>query len=787
MHLPLALRPVGLACSPMPEGKRAIVMSPGAGNVPVQGSGSGGGPLVALSAFSRCAAGTDVRSVCAGLVDDLYGDGRLPSVYLLVDGRLRCQASRGYFQVSDGFGLTSGVAGQVVRTGETAFLPDVTLIPSFFAAVPGLKSEVCVAVRVDGRVVGIVNVESRSSLDESTVALVSSAAEFLGHRIKQVGGVGAPSLAEQVALIAVSVASQRGDGEVQALTARGALALTRAGGAAIALVDAHGTWSVSTAEGRLAGVLRSWTHPVLTFLSGWVAAGTSSYFPDGEEVPAGYEFLRGGVAALAIYPLIVAGHVTGMLLTVDSHPGVHGPSLSAAMELLATQAAATLAIIASLGRLEDQARHDQLTGLLNRRALMEQVQSASDDSDAAAGEISGLVLLDLDGFKAVNDSFGHAAGDQLLREVAARLTSCTREADLVARLGGDEFAVLIRHPSTATEVMAAAERMVQAILGLAADGRNVRTGVSAGVRVADRVSSRTLLADADLALYAAKRAGGGRAVLWQPALNTAEQAQDELFQELVVALAADALTVLYEPVFDIVDLRVQGLEALARWQHPERGDVPTAILVSCAERGGIVRTLTQWVLARALRDAASWPQAADGSALDVGINISGAQLADNMIVDDVRSALAASGVTASRVVLEVTETSQVIDLGQAQRTLTALSALGVRLALDGFGTGHSSLTHVNALPFDILKIDRAFIAAASTGERRALATIAAVGALATRLDVDVVAEGVEDRALLPELADLGCRYAQGFALARPLTSHEVSAALKTHERGSWRL
>jgi EAL domain-containing protein (putative c-di-GMP-specific phosphodiesterase class I) len=260
-------------------------------------------------------------------------------------------------------------------------------------------------------------------------------------------------------------------------------------------------------------------------------------------------------------------------------------------------------------------------------------------------------------------------------------------------------------------------------------------------------------------------------VLWQPALRQDQLDHAGLVADLRTALEEDQLSLVYQPVVDIRTLQVLGLEALARWEHPERGPVSPTVFVAAAERAGIVAELTRWVLKQALHDARGWD-----TGINVAINVSAAQLVDDEVVNDVGAALHVSGVPVDRLVLEVTETSAVVDLERARRTLSGLAELGATLALDDFGTGYSSLTHAHALPFDILKIDRSFVAASAEGDRQAVATIAAVCALAQRLGVDVVAEGVEDPAQLAELTGLGCGYAQGFGLARPMTAKQIARA-----------
>ena len=730
----------------------------------------------------RCAAGSTVREACAGLVDDLHERWDLPSVYLLIDGRLRCQASRGYFQVSDGVSPGTGVIGRTVATRSTIVIEDVTLDPTFIAAIPGLRAEACVPVWVHGEVVGAVNLESRTVLDPAAVLDAHDAATMLGARLEQLGGLSPASLAERLARIAVSLACLTDAAKVHEHAVLGALSVSSMSSAALAWLD-QGTWVIAHAAGPLAPFLRSWDDAVLRILGGWVWAGTSSYFPDGEAIPPGYEFVGEDLRALSVQPLVVAGQVTGLLMTADAQACAHDPAMTAAMELLAAQTAATLGMVRTLTHLEEQATRDPLTGLVNRRRLLEELQSSLDGQRTSDG--AALVLIDLDGFKSVNDQYGHAIGDTVLRAVAERLEASARPGDVVCRLGGDEFAVLVRGVGARENATVAASRYVAAITAPPTSGWHPPVGASAGVRMLRGSSASALLVDADIALYAAKRAGRGQVVPWDLALRRGEAEQDALIADLRVALQHGDLTLAYQPVVDIGTFRVRGIEALARWHHPLRGQVPPSAFIACAEHSGLIAELTRWVLRTAFQDASSWALSADGEDIKIAVNISAAQLGDDSIVRDVGQALAAAHLPADRVVLEVTETAEVVDLVCAKRTLQALAALGVSLALDDFGTGYSSLTHAHELPFDILKIDRSFVAAAAVGDRRALATIAAVCAFAGRIQVDIVAEGVEDQAQLPELTALGCNHAQGYALARPMSGARVAEALGRQEADGW--
>jgi diguanylate cyclase (GGDEF)-like protein len=739
------------------------------------------------SAYPRTARATSVREACAGLVDDLSVETWLLSVYLVVDGRLRCQASRGYFQVSDGFPMTAGVMGRVVSSGCPVVVQDVAQDRDFVAAIPGLRSEVGVPLRVHGEVVGAVNVESRSVLAPGTVDVLTAAAAFLGGCLERLGGPVVASLAERVARHAVELAQQTTTYGVRACAVDGALDVSGMSSAAIASLGPDGVWTVDLARGPLRRALGGWGAPELQVLAQWVSAGTSSHFPDGEQVPEDFSFLSRAIRGLSVQPLVVAGVMTGLLVTADADPSAHDPDPVAAVELLASQTAATLAMVATVQSLERRAHEDSLTALGNRRRLLAALEGVAAAADIGARG-AALVLLDLDGFKGVNDVHGHAAGDALLVTVARSLQGAARVGDLVCRLGGDEFAVLLAGPVETGEARAAGARFVEAVHHGSSGVGHPAITASAGVRLlVDGASASSVLSEADLAMYTAKRGGPGRCVVWEPALQTRLDDGRRLMVELDAAMAGGGLSIVFQPIVEVESLRVRGVEVLARWEHPVRGQVPPAEFVACAERSGQFRALTRWVLRTALGEASTWPPAADGDHVTVAVNISAVQLGDELIVEDVRDALAEAGLTGAQVVLEVSETALVVDLDRARATLRALDGLGVRLALDDFGAGFSSLNHAQSLPFHFFKIDRSVVAAAATGDRRSWATIAAVCALSAGTGADVVAVGVESRAQLAQLRAVGVTYAQGYVLSRPQSATQVRANLHRHGPTSWTL
>ena len=427
--------------------------------------------------------------------------------------------------------------------------------------------------------------------------------------------------------------------------------------------------------------------------------------------------------------------------------------------------------------LRRQAFEDSLTGLANRTRLRSRMERALADADG--GRSAAVLLVDLDDFKHVNDSLGHGAGDRLLACVADRLLDATRGSDTVARLGGDEFAILLGAVSSVRDAVVVADRVVAAISApFTVHGREVRVGASVGVAVAQPGETPDdLLRNADLALYRAKDAGRGRHATFAPEMHAAAVERLELEAELRRAVVERELVLQFQPIIELATGLVSGVEALVRWRHPSRGTVPPASFIPIAEATGIIVPLGRWVLEEACRTAAAWAPA-DGAALPyISVNVSGRQLQDAGIVDDVARALRASRLAPDRLVLEVTESVLLDDLDTALARLDALRALGVSLALDDFGTGYSSLAYLQRLPVDVLKIDRAFTASLSDGARGS-AFARAVLSFAAALGVRTVAEGVETAAQHAELIALGCMHGQGWLYARPLDAADIARDLR---------
>ena len=424
------------------------------------------------------------------------------------------------------------------------------------------------------------------------------------------------------------------------------------------------------------------------------------------------------------------------------------------------------------------AHSDSLTGLANRLHLanriddaVEQLHIGPTDSDGIA-----LLLLDLDGFKAVNDSFGHALGDELLTMVARRLRGSLRPNDVGARLGGDEFAVLLEGVDH-EQALAAAHRVLAAISTPFVLSRStVAISASIGlVHATDARDSQDLMRDADVAMYRAKADGKSRVVSFERSMQDRVIGRLQLETELRRSVDQRDFVLHYQPLIDLDTLSVVGVEALIRWQHPTRGLLAPAEFIDVAEDTGLIVPIGRWVIDQATHDAAGW-QASSGLPLSIAVNLSPRQLHDPELVQCTAEALANAGLAPETLIIEITENLLLKDTELARARLAELRALGVKVAVDDFGTGYSSLAYLDQYPVDILKIDRSFVDPLG-GNARSAALVRSIIDMASALDIDAIAEGVEDAGQLATLQSLGCRLAQGFFFARPRPAVDIAGLL----------
>ena len=425
----------------------------------------------------------------------------------------------------------------------------------------------------------------------------------------------------------------------------------------------------------------------------------------------------------------------------------------------------------------EEAFHDSLTGLPNRALFLDRLQHALDVAARRQTELC-VLFVDLDRFKAVNDSIGHAAGDELLRAAAARLSDCTRAADTAARFGGDEFAVLLEDDGRGVRPVAVADRIIAAMRRpFDVEGKEVFIGATVGIAHARDASlgADELLRNADLAMYRAKKAGGNRAATYETAMRTALLARIELEADLRHALERDELKLVYQPVVELESGRTVGVEALARWAHPTRGLIPPLTFIPVAEEIGMIGAVGRWVLREACRQLAVWRRLAP--ALVLNVNLSAVQLRDDRFAAYVEQALRAHGLPGEALTLEITESMLLSGDEDTAARLRRLKALGLSIAVDDFGTGYSSLSYLKQFPVDALKIDKSFVdtVARSTADSTLARTIVELG---RGMRLETIAEGIETVEQLERLRTLDCELGQGYHFSVPLAGADLTAYLE---------
>ncbi len=432
-------------------------------------------------------------------------------------------------------------------------------------------------------------------------------------------------------------------------------------------------------------------------------------------------------------------------------------------------------------RLLHDALHDALTGLANRTLFMDRLEQALARTRRRADSLLAAIYLDLDQFKVVNDSLGHTVGDGLLVAVARRIKSCLRPGDTVARIGGDEFAVFVEDVDDVSQALRIAERIHEEFLvPFHPAGHEVYATASLGLVLTGGAYERAeeLLRDADIAMYRAKRAGRGRTEIFDSSMHTAAAARHRLENDLRRAVERGELRLAFQPIVRLVDGSVQSLEALVRWQHPERGLLMPQEFIPVAEEMGAIVPVGEWVLHEACRCLRGWRDALpEAGSVSISVNLSARQFVQGDVLALTDETLAHSGLPPSALRLELTESVVMEDAKQAARKLHQLRELGVGLDIDDFGTGYSSLSYLRRFPIDALKIDRSFVDGLGQDEED-LAIVRTIVTLAGNLGVDTIAEGIEGLPQLVQLRSLGCPMGQGFHFARPLWPDDVPAMLR---------
>jgi diguanylate cyclase (GGDEF)-like protein len=501
------------------------------------------------------------------------------------------------------------------------------------------------------------------------------------------------------------------------------------------------------------------------------------YSGDDHNLPA---FAADGIRAALAIPVHEHGEVVGSIVVATHKAGRTYSQLEREMLLaFAEHASLALTDAKTVADAIHQALHDSLTELPNRQLLIDRLKHAQARAARADTRVA-VLFVDLDTFKTVNDSFGHAAGDVLLREAAGRLLGCIRAADTAARFGGDEFVVLLEDVDE-QRVAHVADRVLEAMNEpFEVEGREIFIGASVGIAIGRSVDD-DLLRNADLALYRAKAKGRGQKQVFEPQMHTAMLERIELEGALATALREHELVLYYQPIFELATERLVGTEALIRWEHPVRGLLLPGEFIPIAEEGRLMAPLGRWVLAEACRQATRWrSEYSFGAELTMTVNFSSAQFSDPALVDDVARILNDTGIDPERLVIELTETAFLRDAELVAERMRELKDLGVRLAVDDFGTGNASLRHLGSFPVDVLKVDRSFVARIGFDARQTAIAGSIIG-LGGELGLTVVAEGIETDDQTAKLLALGCGFGQGFRLARPAPPEELKALLARSE------
>lgn len=673
------------------------------------------------------------------------------SVYLREGDELVLQHQLGYEQVIERLPIAAGVMGRVARTGQAAWIEDINQDPEALKAMEGISSEVCVPLCLYGQVVGVLNVESMGErrLRAWDAELITAAGEYVQYSLER-----------------ASLHAQVKDREV----------LYR-------LLAEHTSDLVCLhrADGRLIYV-----SPSITLLLGFMPSDAALHRPALLVHPEDRYYIRrafrAGGEAIRWRLRHRDGHYIWFETTISriEHAAdgpnrtdtPHGQFLTSSRDITARQGAEA--------RLAWAATHDPLTHLPNRALLFERLSGVLRAAQRSGNHAYAVLYLDMDRFKVINDSLGHAVGDELLVAFAHRLQSTMRQGDLVARLGGDEFAVLLlgspdggKHDGGLLEAKRAAARLQAALTEpFAVAGRTLRVAVSVGI-APGRAGHQTpgdVLRDADLSMYRAKRDRRHTVATFDPSMHIRAVRQLQLEADLPHAAHLGQLHLHFQPIVNLISGELHSAEALVRWQHPQLGLIPPDDFIPLAEELDLITDLGDWVLHRACALYRSW----NAPQMSLNVNVSTRQFLKEGFVERVEAALKAHAMPAKCLNLEITESALVEDVDEAARTLAGLRALGVRVQIDDFGTGHSSLAFLHRFPVDVLKIDRAFITRLGSDAVSA-SVVKTVVLLAQALGAGVVAEGIETDLHRSHLLHLGCPLGQGYLFSKPLPPSEFAA------------
>ena len=483
-----------------------------------------------------------------------------------------------------------------------------------------------------------------------------------------------------------------------------------------------------------------------------------------------------GQRSMAMVPLVAAGRTIGLVEVTSARPAAFDERAVELATMLAGEAAMALENARLYDQIRHQALHDGLTGLANRVLFRDRVEHAVERCRRNGGEVA-ILFIDLDDFKTLNDTHGHARGDEVLVAAAGRVAGVLRPSDTAARLGGDEFAVLIEDVVDEGDALGVAMRLAEALrVPLPLGHSTVRVAASIGVALggAGGETTEDLLRNADVAMYAAKQSSRGGAEIFRPALREVAAERSARAARLRGVEQRDELRLDYQPIVDLTDHSIIGVEALVRWQPPDGPVLMPGQWIDLAEETGDIVPIGRWVLREACRQARDWQIRLGRPELRMSVNLSARQFREHDIVASVRSILGETGLPPASLILEITESGLMQRTQSTIARLDALRALGCHLAIDDFGTGYSSLSYLERFPIDILKIDRSFVSDARAGGSPIARAIVDLG---RTLNLEVIAEGIEQSDQASWLVEMGCRYGQGYLFARPVSSAAIEALL----------